>query len=173
MLYPCTGIPPISLLGMIPPFLNSKHMESIGPNRPVCKHFGVRAGSGKSGRISLLGSESPARSRQAARPSAAANVRVITCHSWRVIHVSVPAVVAQQVGLGVPVGPVQAPVLHQNATAPGLGSLTGLVPRNSRLFIAPLPETPGTGRYNLVAIAQPVQRHPVRDVGRRPAPHLA
>lgn len=81
MLYPCTGIGPTSLLGIIPPLLNSKRMEFIGPNLPVCKHFGVRAGSGKPRRISLLGSESPARSQQAARPGAATIVRVITGQS--------------------------------------------------------------------------------------------
>ena len=67
MLYPCTGIPSVSLLGTFWPLLNSKHMEVIGPNLPVCERFRVRTGSEKSGRISLLGSASPARSQQAAQ----------------------------------------------------------------------------------------------------------
>ena len=65
--YPCTGIPSGSLLGTFRPLLNSKHGEVIGPNLVACKRFGVRSGSENLVSNSLLGSECPAISQQAAR----------------------------------------------------------------------------------------------------------
>ena len=45
--------------------LNSKPMEETRPESPICEHLGVRAGSGNSRAISLLGSERPALSERA------------------------------------------------------------------------------------------------------------
>lgn len=66
MLYPCTGVWVDAQKGIPGAILNSKRRELFGPKSPVCEHFGERAGSVNPARNSLLGSERPVPSQQAA-----------------------------------------------------------------------------------------------------------